>query len=219
MFEGEDKMRIGILGSGRVGKGLGAWLAKKGFPVLFGSRTPLHASEAARAAGYGAGTADLHGLVHDSQAILLTLPFGEVPGALESVRASLPGKILVDVTNPISPDHRGLTIGHTDSGAERIARQFPEANVVKAFNAVFAEIYLSQKPTIGGRPISIFFAGDNLAAKSEIRHIIAKLEFDPVDAGPLTNARYLEPLSLLNIHLGRVLGFGTTIGFSLLRAQ
>jgi predicted dinucleotide-binding enzyme len=47
--------------------------------------------------------------------------------------------------------------------------------------------------------------------------MITKLGFDAVDAGPLANSRYLEPLSLLNIHLGRVLGFGTEMGFSLLR--
>ncbi len=45
------------------------------------------------------------------------------------------------------------------------------------------------------------------------------LGFDAIDAGPLRNARYLEPLSLLNIHLGRVLDYGTRIGFSLLRSK
>ena len=53
-------------------------------------------------------------------------------------------KTLVDVTNPITSDHRDLTIGHGDSGAEAIARHFPMTNVVKAFNAVFAEVYASQ---------------------------------------------------------------------------
>jgi predicted dinucleotide-binding enzyme len=60
-------------------------------------------------------------------------------------------------------------------------------------------------------------SGDDPSSKENVRTLITRLGFDAVDAGPLSNARYLEPLSLLNIHLGRVLGFGTNIGFSLLR--
>jgi 8-hydroxy-5-deazaflavin:NADPH oxidoreductase len=89
--------------------------------------------------------------------------------------------------------------------------------VIKAFNAVFAEVYVSQNPKIGGQTISIFFAGDDVESKEKVGELIDRLGFNAVDAGPLQNARYLEPLSLLNIHLGRVLGFGTRIGFGLLR--
>ena len=129
-----------------------------------------------------------------------------------------PSNLAVNVTNPITPDHRALTIGHTDSGGEEIARQFPSANVVKAFNAIFAEVYAAQNTQIGGRAVTVFFAGDDPQAKCwHVRELIMTLGFDAVDAGLLANARYLEPLSLLNIHLGKVLGFGTQIGFSLLR--
>jgi hypothetical protein len=103
------------------------------------------------------------------------------------------------------------------SGGEEIARQFPSATVVKAFNAIFAEVYAAQNTQIGGRAVTVFFAGDDPQAKAGVRELIMTLGFDAVDAGLLANARYLEPLSLLNIHLGKVLGFGTQIGFSLLR--
>ena len=194
-------MQIGIIGCGKVGKALGVWFAKTGFPPLFASRTDTHAMEAAQLAAHGAKTATLTTLVRQSDVILLTLPFGEISNALEVAREYLAGKTLVDATNPISPDHRALTIGHKDSGAEEIARKFPTANVVKAFNAVFTEVYASQEPRIDGQAITIFFAGDNPHAKASARELIATLGFDAVDAGPLKNARYLEPLSLLNIHL------------------
>jgi predicted dinucleotide-binding enzyme len=210
-------MQIGIIGSGRVGRALGAWFAKAGFHPLFASRNQMHAMEAAQLAGHDAKPATIVELVRESDVILLTLPFGEIGNALATAREQLAGKTLVDVTNPISPDHRSLTIGHIYSGAEEIARQFPAARVVKAFNAVFAEVYAGQNPQIDGRTITIFFAGDNPHAKASVRELITGLGFDAVDAGPLANSRYLEPLSLLNIHLGRVLGFGTQIGFSLLR--
>jgi hypothetical protein len=151
--------------------------------------------------------------------VLLTVPYDEVDGVLEPVRPALAGKTLIDVTNPITPDRRRLIVGHTTSGAEEIARQFPTANVVKAFNAVFAEVYQSQNAEIDGRAITIFFAGDAAVAKAKVRELIVRLGFDAVDAGPLENARYLEPLSLLNIQLGRFLGLGTQIGFTLLKTS
>jgi predicted dinucleotide-binding enzyme len=173
-------MQVGIIGSGKVGKALGSWLAAAGFSILFTSRDQEHAKEAVQRAG------------HNSKA-------------------------LVDVTNPITPDRRRLIVGHTTSGAEEIAREFPTANVVKAFNAVFAEVYQSQNAQIDGHAITVFFAGDSAGAKAQVRELIVRLGFDAVDAGPLENARYLEPLSMLNIQLGRFLGLGTQIGFGLLK--
>lgn len=210
-------MNIGVIGSGKVGRALGAWLAQAGYPVLFSARDRSHADAAAKDSGCGALAMDTTAVVQRADIVLLALPFTEINSALEPVREHLSGKILVDVTNPITSDHRALSIGHTDSGAEEIAQQFPTANVVKAFNAVFAEVYASQRAKIDGRTITIFYAGDEPQSKASVHTIIAALGFDPVDAGPLEDARYLEPLSLLNIRLGRVLGFGTQIGFSLLR--
>jgi predicted dinucleotide-binding enzyme len=207
-------MKVGIIGSGKVGHALGSWIAATGDAVSFTSRDPKHAEEAAQKAGHDAKAA---ALVADSELILLMLPFSDVKGVLEGVRNKLDGKTVVDVTNPVTPDRQALELGHTTSGAEEIARQFPAAHVVKAFNATFAEIYQARRTGIDGHAITIFFAGDDAAAKDSVRQLILRLGFDAVDAGPLVSARCLEPLSLLNIRLGRFLGFGTTIGFSLLR--
>lgn len=210
-------MRVGILGSGKVGRALGSWAASLGEVVIFASRDPEHAADAAQKAGNGAKAATLAELAADSELLLLTLPFREVRQALQSAGAGLNGKIIVDVTNPITTDRQALELGHTTSGAEEIARQFPATRVVKAFNATFAEIYEARRPAIAGHRITIFFAGDDANAKKMVKQLIHRLGFDAVDAGPLLSARCLEPLSLLNIRLGRFLGFGTDIGFSMLR--
>lgn len=210
-------MKLGIIGSGKVGSALGSWAAKAGYEVIFTARDESHAREVAKHAGHGARELPLRDLVEEAQIILLTLPYAEVKKALTPVRQHLARKIVVDVTNPITPDHKSLLIGHTTSGAEEIAKLLDQSYVVKAFNAVFAEVYGSQDPRIDEQTISIFFAGDDPDAKNKVGELISRLGFDPVDAGPLQNARYLEPLSLLNIHLGRVLGFGTHIAFALLR--
>jgi predicted dinucleotide-binding enzyme len=210
-------MRLGIIGSGKAGSALGAWAAKSGYAVIFSARNEGHARDAAKHAGNGAKELPLRDLVEEAEMVLLTLPFAEVKKALTPVRQHLARKIVVDVTNPITPDHKSLLIGHTTSGAEEIAKLLDESYVVKAFNADFAEVYAGQDPRIDEQTITIFFAGYDTDAKNKVGELISRLGFDPVDTGPLQNPRYLEPLSLLNIHLGRVLGFGTHIAFALLR--
>jgi predicted dinucleotide-binding enzyme len=219
LFNGRDhgEVKLGIIGSGKVGSALGIWAARRGAKVGFTSKHDGSARMAEARAGHGSQALEIGALVDVSEVILLTLPFSEIESALAPVRERLAGKILVDVTNPIAKDHRDLTVGHTDSGAERIARAFPMAQVVKAFNATFAEVYAAEKTELNGTKLTIFFAGDEGAAKVRVRELIELLGFDAVDAGPLSNSRFLEPLSLLNIHLGRVLGMGTDIGFSLAR--
>jgi len=139
-------MQIGIIGSGKVGRALGAWFAKTGFPPLFASRNQTHAMEAAQMAGYGAKIATTTTLVKGVARLscwrfLLT----KSATRLNRLANTSPGKR--SLTPPIQslPDHRALVIGHMHSGAEEIASKFPTAKVVKAFNAVFAEVYAGQK--------------------------------------------------------------------------
>jgi len=210
-------VEIGIIGSGKVGQALGSWFAAADASVGFSSRDPIHAEEAALKAGQGAKGHVCRGLVHNCDVVFLTLPYDDVSEVLRSVGGALNSKIIVDVTNPVTQDRQELKIGHTTSGAEEIARQFPSALVVKAFNSTFAEIYEARLTKIAGQAITIFYAGDDASAKEKVKRLILRLGFDAVDTGPLLSARCLEPMSLLNIRLGRFLGFGTTIGFSLVR--
>ena len=95
-----------------------------------------------------------------------------------------------------------LAVGHTTSGAEEIARWAPDARVVKAFNHSYAEV-LDEGPAFSGGVASVLFCGDDRAAKATVARLISDCGFDPVDAGPLTSARYLEPLALLFVELVR----------------
>src|SRR5579872_1994438 len=105
-------LKIGILGSGNVGGALGrAWTAK-GHDIKYGKRGASNA-EAASAA----------------QVVVLTVPW---PAAQEAIRdcGNLAGKILIDCTNPLSPDLKGLTVGLTTSAGEQVASWAPGAKVV-----------------------------------------------------------------------------------------
>jgi predicted dinucleotide-binding enzyme len=88
---------------------------------------------------------------------------------------------------------------------------------VKAFNAQFAQHMDSG--ALGGQQLTTFVASDDATAKAQVVQMARDIGFDVVDAGPLQNARLLEPLGYFNIQMGYVLGLGTQIGLRLLRAD
>jgi predicted dinucleotide-binding enzyme len=129
----------------------------------------------------------------------------------ETIRAAgdLTGKVLVDISNPITEDFKDLLIGHTTSAAEEIQKLAPLAKV-KAYNTIFAEL-LPAEAREGRAPLQVFVAANDEAAKKAVSDIAAKGGFEPVDSGPLSNARFLEPIGEMNIHFGFFLGWGTSV--------
>jgi predicted dinucleotide-binding enzyme len=107
-----------------------------------------------------------------------------------------------------------LAIGFTTSGAEELQNKLPKSRVVKAFHTVFAPHMDTGK--LGDQRLTTFVASDDASAKKAVLELARGIGFDAVDAGPLKNARLLEPLAFFNIQLGYVLGMGTQIGFKLL---
>ena len=146
----------------------------------------------------------------DSTVVIVATGYQDAVPALKSL-GSLAGKVVIDVTNPLSADYKSLTIGHETSAAEEIAKAVPEADVVKAFNTVFAEVLADGPAFQFGQLASVFVAGDSEHAKQAAKTLIQSIRFKAVDAGPLRNARYLEPLAGLNIYLGYGAGHGTAI--------
>ena len=210
-------MKLGVIGSGNIGKGIGSWAARVGYEVTFSAKTEVGAKAAAQAAGHGAKSSSVREAVESADLVLLAIPYGAVKDMLPPLASLLRGKTVIDVTNPLSSDFSSLTLGFTTSAAEEIAKLVPEAHVVKAFNTVFAQIFASQNPKIQGKAISVFVAGDNKEATEKVRTLIAKMGFDAIKTGPLKSARNIEPLAMLNISLGYGQGLGTGIGFALLQ--
>ena len=145
-----------------------------------------------------------------ADAVVLATGYADAAGALDAV-GDLAGKVLIDITNPLTADYMGLTLGHTTSAAEEIAKACPGAEVVKAFNTVFAQVLDDGADFGSGRQVSVFLASDSERAKAATRSLAESMGFAAVDAGGLKNARYLEPLAGLNIYLGYGAGWGTSI--------
>jgi len=192
-------VKVGVLGCGRMGRALGRRAASCGHEVLFGSRRPSFALDAARRSGTAAAAGTYaEALAHGDLAILAL----RWPHALRAVAAagSGEGRILLDATNPATPDGLALVLGHHTSGAEEIARAVPRARVVKAFNHVYAEVVENPGGFGGARP-AVFYGGDDVAANDLAGRFIESLGFEAVLAGPLSVARYLEPLAQLAVAL------------------
>lgn len=110
----------------------------------------------------------------------------------------LSGKVVVTCSLPMNRDDTRLTIAHTSSGAEALARKVRTAEVVSAFGTVPSEVLFdvfAAKRRTRRRP-SLLYCGDDQEAKRVAATLIADVGFEPIDAGPLRIARYLEPFTL-----------------------
>jgi NADPH-dependent F420 reductase len=209
-------MKIGILGSGNVGGTLGTRWAQGGHEVVFSSREPdsPKMKELLGRAGKSARAAGTVETAASSDVILVSTPWPATQSVLTSA-GDLSGKILIDLINPLLPDLSGLDVGNTTSAAELIASWAPGARVVKAFNTVGVAVMAN--PVIGGQKVVLFYCGDDAEARKVVGQLAAELGFDPVDAGPLTQARLLEPFALLWISLAMKQGFGFHWGFKVVK--
>jgi predicted dinucleotide-binding enzyme len=201
-------MKITVIGAGNMGSAFVQQLTRAGHQVSVTARDGEKAAQVAAAAG--AKAVPTAGAAKDADAVVLATGYGDAVAALRAV-GELDGKVIVDITNPLTADYMGLTLGHSSSAAEEIAKAVPGAEVVKAFNTVFAQV-LAEGPDFGnGQRVSVFVASDSERAKQTARAMAESIGFAVVDAGGLKNARYLEPLAGLNIYLGYGAGLGTAI--------
>ena len=201
-------MKITVIGAGNMGSAFVKQLTRAGHQV---SVTARDAAKAERlAAAHPGAHAVPTAAVAAADAIVLATGYADAATALRGA-GDLKGKVVVDITNPLTADYMGLTLGHTTSAAEEIAKAAPGAEVVKAFNTVFASVLAEGADFGEGRKVTVFVASDSERAKKTAATLAESMGFAVLDAGGLKNARYLEPLAGLNIYLGYGAGLGTAI--------
>jgi 8-hydroxy-5-deazaflavin:NADPH oxidoreductase len=201
-------MNIAIIGTGNMAAGLASVWAAAGHAISIGARDLAKASALAQKVGHGCFGGGIAAAAQRADVVVLAIPFGAAADAIQQA-ANLAGKVLVDISNPISPDYKELTIGHTTSAAEEIQKLAPQALVVKAFNTIFAQLLSPEARS--GKTLQVFIAGDAAAANATVSDLVASAGFEPVDAGLLSSSRYLEPIGEMNIHFGFFLGKGPVV--------
>lgn len=210
------RLKIAILGTGGVGAALGSRWGNAGHAVVYGSRTPQSEkvnSLVARSGKQAAATSAREAIA-GADAILFAVPWPAARETLEQL-GDLSGRTLIDCTNPLLSDMSGIELGHVISAGEQIASWAPGAKVVKAFNSASTKVMLN--PQFGDHRATMFYCGDDAAAKLTVRQLIEDVGFEPIDAGSLTSSRYLEPLAMLYIHLAFRQGMGSNCAFKILR--
>jgi 8-hydroxy-5-deazaflavin:NADPH oxidoreductase len=202
-------MNITLLGAGNMGSALARQFTQAGHAVRIAA-TSLEKAKSVAAGIPGSTAVATAGSAADSDVVVVATPYEQAVAALREA-GPLDGKVVIDVTNPLTPDYMGLTIGHDTSASEEIAKAFPGVDVAKAFNTLFAQVVAEGPAFADGQVARAFYAGDSERAKATAKSLIESTGFQPVDAGPLKNARYLEPLAGLNIYFGYGAGHGTAI--------
>jgi 8-hydroxy-5-deazaflavin:NADPH oxidoreductase len=204
-------MRIAIIGAGSVGSALGqAWL-KRGEDVLWGLRNPADPKYASLPRERIKAPAEA---VKTAEVVVIATPWSATEAAVKGL-GRLAGKIVIDCTNPLGmgPDGLQLAIGFTTSAGEQVAAWASGAHVFKTLNATGAG-NMARAGDYPQRPM-MPVAGDDAASKPRVMELVAKLGFEPVDAGPLRNARLLEPLAMLWIDQAMKRGRGRDFAFAM----
>ena len=204
-------MKIGVLGTGTVGRTLAARLSELGHGVMLGTRDP--AKTLARTTPDAYGNPPLGSWLAENPRLKLG-DFAEAAGhgelvvnatqgtasleALEKAgEARLNGKVLIDVSNPLDFS-RGmpptLFVKDSDSLAEQIQRAFPNAKVVKTLNTMTAALMIEPGRLAGGDH-SVFLSGNDAQAKKTVSELLASLGWkDIIDLGDIGTARGAEML-------------------------
>ena len=207
-------MRIGVLGTGTVGRTLATKLVSLGHDVMMGSRQA--GNEAAAAWAESAGQLADHGTFAEAAGfgelvVNATAGSASIDALVSAEAENLAGKVLLDVANPL--DFSGgmppiLTVCNTDSLAEQIQGTFPEARVVKSLNTVNADVMVD--PSIVPGSHNIFVAGNDPAAKETVSELLVAFGWpasDVLDLGGIEAARGLE--MFLPLWLGLYSSAGT----------
>lgn len=199
-------MKIGILGTGDVGRALGNGFIAKGHEVRMGSREAGNEKAAswAKAAGPKASTGTFADAARFGEVVVLATLWEGTENALKLAGAeNLAGKVVIDTTNPLDFSQGmppRLAVGHTNSGGEEVQRWAAKARVVKAFNIVGNAHMVD--PQFPGGPPDMFIAGNDADAKKTVTDILKSFGWPSIDIGGIEGARLLEPMCVLWVGYG-----------------
>jgi len=182
-------MRIGIIGSGKIGGAIARRLAGAGHELVLASRHPEVLAPLARELGARTGTvADAAAF---GEVVFLAIPYGAL-GDTREAAGGLEGRTLVDVTNYYA-QRDGAGRAPDAPTSVIVARAFPLARVVKAFNTIYFRRLEDGARAEGGDPLAIPVAGNDEEAKAVVMGLVADAGFAPVDTGSLADSTRQEP--------------------------
>lgn len=183
-------MKIGIFGSGNMGRTLGALWADLGHEIFFGSRDPAKAKALAEEVGRNTRGGSNDEAARFGETLLLTARL--MPSAILSNVAPLSGKPLIDCNNREIPPGFNFPAMPEKSFAQELQEDAPDAHVVKAFNTQAQELWDHTPQELSKHNVACFIAGDNDPAKAKVTALARQTGLTPVDLGGLRHAWMIE---------------------------
>ena len=208
-------MNIAVIGTGNVGSALARSFVRAGHNVTLAGRDAEKTRRVAEEVGAHAAER-LEDVARDADVVVLAVWYANEAEVADAIRPVVAGKVVIEVSNPITPDYAGLATAGGPSAAEQLAERLPDARVVKAFNTVFASV--GAEPATFGDRVDALFATDDDEARGTVRERVASIGLRPIDVGPLRMARYLEALHVINVGLNASNGWSWNTAFKVIGA-
>jgi 8-hydroxy-5-deazaflavin:NADPH oxidoreductase len=208
-------MNVTIIGTGNMARGLGRRLIAGGHDVtVLGKDTSDAEAVVSDIGSAGNARTGRSGDPIADDVVVLAVYYPDAQAAVEQYGDDLSGKVVVDITNPVNETFDGLVTPPDSSAAQELARTATGARVVKAFNTTFAGTLIEGR--VAGQPLDVFIAGDDEDAKATVAKLAQDGGLNPIDAGPLKQARQLEAMGLLHMTLQSSLGTGFSSALKIL---
>ena len=189
----EAGLKIGIIGSGRVGGTLGELWLKAGHEVMFSSLDIEHDKALAAKLGGKARAGTSKEAAAFGEVILVAVPYAALPQVGKDLASLLKGKVVIDASNPIVARDGDMAVQAREKGAGLASAEYlPGARIVRAFNAVGYARLPEIAQAKGERP-GMPMAGDDAKAIAVASRLVREVGFEPVVVGPLAMGKYLIP--------------------------
>ena len=190
--QADDPLRIGFIGSGRMGGAVGLRLAEAGHEVLFSSRNPEALAELVAQARGNARAGTPAEAAEFGEVVFIAVPYGALPEVGETLGPLLEGKIVIDLANPREDRDGPMARDALERGTSVASAEYlPGVRLVRAFNAM-SFVMVREQAHREGDLIGVPIAGDDAAAVATAERLVRDAGFDPVVVGPLDTARRFD---------------------------
>ena len=185
-------MKIGVIGSGRIGSTLGGLWVKAGHEVMFSDRDPEQVKRVVAELGQRARAGSVQEAVAFGDAVLIAVPYMALPAIRDQVGAGLKGKVVIDPNNPVPSRDGEMAVGAKEKGAAvSTAALLPGAHIVRSFNS-WGYATMAREANRPAPRMALPVAADDPAALKLGMQLVSDAGFDPVNAGSLAASKAFD---------------------------